>query len=123
MFLRFNFYTIVWALLILALILLPGQQMPEISVEFFLSIDKLAHAFVFCVLVLLMIVGFTKQFRYPALRNNAVRYSLIISTIYAVTLEILQFLSSERMVEFLDATANLVGCISGYLIFLAIYRL
>ncbi|MDF9795680.1 VanZ family protein [Catalinimonas alkaloidigena] len=113
----------VWALIILALILLPGQQMPEISVKFFLSIDKLAHAFVFCVLVLLMIIGFTKQYTYPVLRNNAAKYSLLISMIYAIILEILQFLSNARMVEFLDATANLVGCISGYLIFLLIYRL
>lgn len=113
----------VWAIIILILVLLPGQQMPDLGGDYLLSIDKLAHGFVFCVLVLLMIIGFSKQFRYPGLRNNAVRYSLSLSIAYAITLEILQFLSTARMVEFFDATANIAGCISGWLFFLAIYKL
>lgn len=88
-----------------------------------MSIDKLAHAFVFCMLVLLMIIGFIKQSRYSWLRTNAVKYSLIISLACAIILEILQFLSTARMVEFFDAGANIVGCVSGWLLFLAIYKL
>ncbi|WP_407654486.1 VanZ family protein [Catalinimonas niigatensis] len=97
--------------------------MPHLQGNYFLSIDKLAHAFVFCMLVLLMIIGFTKQSRYRLLRTNAIKYSLIISLTCAIILEILQFLSTARMVEFFDAGANIVGCISGWLLFLAIYKL
>ncbi len=123
MFLRFNLYTIVWAIFIFILVLLPGQQMPDLRGNYLLSIDKLAHGFVFCVLVLLMIIGFTKQFRFPKLRNNALRYALYISVAYALILEILQFSSTGRTVEFFDAGANLLGCTCGWLLFLAIYRI
>ena len=123
MFFRFNFFTIIWAIVILFLVLMPGQQMPKISGDYLLSIDKLAHAFVFCILVLLMIVGFTKQHRFPRLRTKAVTYSLVISIAYGLILEIMQLLSSARMVELLDAGANIAGCISGWLLFLLIYRL
>lgn len=123
MFLRFNLYTFAWVIIILMLVLLPGQQMPDLKGDYLISVDKVAHAFIFCILVLLMIIGFTKQSRYPALRNHAVAYSLKISVVFAISLEMLQFFSSARMVEFLDAVANVAGCISGWLLFLAIYKL
>lgn len=104
------------------LILLPGQQMPEMKDDYFFSIDKLAHTFVFMVLAFLMIVGFKKQDRFRKIRTHAIFFALLISGIYSLLLELLQFLSSERMVELSDAIANLTGCFFGYLAFLIIYR-
>jgi VanZ family protein len=122
MFLRYNLYTIIWALVIFCLILLPGQQMPKLSSSF-ISIDKLAHAFVFMVLVFLMIVGFRKQYRFPAFRTKATTYALLISGAYALILEFMQFFSSARTVDIQDALANLTGCLLGYLIFWLVYKL
>lgn len=123
MFFRYNALTIVWAIFILILILLPSQQLPEIETYSLLSLDKLAHAFVFAVLVFLMIVGFIKQSTYPALRNNAIPYALCISMGYAIVLEITQLLSSGRMVELYDGIANIVGCGLGFGLFYAVYRI
>ncbi len=88
-----------------------------------MSFDKFAHGFVFCILSFLMIVGFTKQSTFYKLRNNAVIFGLIISITYALFLELGQLLVSGRMVEMLDAIANVLGCLSGYAVFYAIYKL
>jgi len=123
MFLRFNLFTILWALVILFLILTPGQQMPEVKDDYFLSIDKVAHIFVFMVLTFLMIVGFKKQHRYTNVSRKAVKSALLISGGYSLLLELMQLLSAERMVQFTDMVANLTGCFLGYFAFIAIYRL
>lgn len=123
MFFKYNFFTILWALIIFMLILLPGQQMPEMKGDYFLSIDKLAHTFVFIVLAFLMIVGFKKQDRYKKIKTHAILYALIISGSYSLLLELLQLLSAERMVQISDAVANLTGCIFGYLAFQVVYKL
>ncbi|WP_424584982.1 VanZ family protein [Tunicatimonas sp.] len=121
MFWRFNFYTLLWMLLILGLIILPGQHMPQTGTTL-LSIDKIAHTGIFAVLVLLMTIGFTKQSAYRRLRNKAAIYALIISIGYASILESTQVFSEGRTIDIYDAIANTVGCVAGYGVFLAIYR-
>lgn len=122
MFLRYNVYTIFWAVFILFLVLIPGRYLPEVNTTSFLKPDKIAHIFIFCVLVFLMIVGFVKQSTYPVLRNNAVSYALKISVVYALTLEITQLWSAGRMVDLYDGIANIVGCLLGYGLFYVVYR-
>lgn len=121
MFWRFNVYTLVWMLVILTLILLPSRQMPQLGTSLF-SPDKIAHTFVFAVLVLLMIIGFSKQSTYPHLRNKAARYALILSIGYASLLEGTQIFSEGRTIDVYDAVANTLGCIVGYASFFAIYK-
>lgn len=121
MFLRYNFYTIAWFLLIAGLVLLPGRNMPQLG-EAVVSIDKAVHASLFGILTLLMIVGFTKQSTYPRLRNKARQYSLIIALTYAALIEIVQLFSAGRSFEFSDMLANLSGCLVGFLFFLVLYK-
>ena len=121
MFLRYNLFTILWFLLILVLVMLPGRQLPKLGETLF-SIDKVVHTFLFAVLALLMVVGFLKQSTYPVLRNNAIRSTLVLSIAYATSIEITQFLADGRTFDFYDAVANILGCIVGYIVFLAIYR-
>ena len=121
MFLRFNLFTIVWAIIIFLLILMPGQEMPEIGDLF--SFDKLAHLGVFCILCFLMIIGFTKQHQFLKLNQNPVKYSLIISCSYASILELGQAIVPERYANFYDLAFNLGGVIIGYLVYILIYKL
>lgn len=123
MFLRFNLFTILWALVILVLILLPSRELPQIEEETLLGFDKLIHGGVFLILVFLMIVGFKKQTIYPALRFNAVKYALFISICYSLVLEGIQLFSEGRMVDFYDGIANIAGCLSGFVLFHVVYRL
>ena len=100
---------------------MPGQQFPTLGNLF--SFDKLAHLGVFAVLVLLMIVGFTKQYTFLKLQKNAVKYSLIISLCYASILELGQSLIPDRYANIYDMAFNLIGVMIGYIFFLIIYKL
>ena len=121
MFLKYNLFTIIWAGIIFLLILMPGQQFPALGNLF--SFDKFAHTGVFAILVFLMIVGFTKQYTFPKLREHSVKYSLLISLLYASILELGQALIPDRYANFYDMAFNIVGVLLGYLIFIIIYKL
>jgi len=120
-FLRYNLFTIIWAGIIFLLILMPGQQFPEIGDLF--SFDKLAHSGVFAILVLLMIIGFSKQYTFQIFREQPIRYSVLISLIYASFLELGQSLIPDRYANFYDMAFNILGVGLGYIIFLIIYKL
>lgn len=99
---------------------MPGQQMPEIGDLF--SFDKLAHLGIFSILNFLMIVGFSKQFTYPKLKQNPLRYGMVISTVYASILELGQSIIPDRYANYQDMAFNLVGVLIGGLFFLLIYK-
>ncbi|TPE44099.1 VanZ family protein [Pontibacter mangrovi] len=104
--------------------LLPSTSMPaSLSLWELLSFDSFAHAGMFCVLCFLMIVGFSKQYTSLTLQRNPVRYSLLISTLFGVTIELLQyFLVYGRHGDVLDVIANTSGCLLGIVFFKWIYE-
>lgn len=122
MFLRYNFFTILWAILILVLTVTPGTDMPKTDIWDVLAFDKIAHLFVFAVFVLLMIVGFSKQYRYLYFRYNAVRLALAMGLAYGLLIEIVQALIPERTLEYSDILADSLGCGIGYAIFYWVYK-
>ena len=122
MFLKHTFIPFLWALLILALCGLPGNEFPDLSFWQLLSFDKFAHAFVFAVLVVLLIVGLKKQRTYFFLRENAINTSLVYSVFYGGLVEVLQqLLFLERSADWVDFIANGIGCLIGLLSFYIIY--
>jgi glycopeptide antibiotics resistance protein len=122
MILRYNIFTIAWALLILVLTLTPGQSMPNLSIWDLLSFDSFAHFFVFCILVLLMTIGYTKQYTFLFLRFNAAKISLLVSFGFSLIIELLQSLVPGRFTDIYDVIANTAGCLSGSLVFYLIYK-
>jgi VanZ family protein len=124
MFFRYNLFTLCWILLILLLTLSPGNALPETNLwEELISADKVVHFMIFCILVLLMIVGFTKQYAYAYLRKHAVPLSLLISISYGILIEIIQIPIPGRHLEVMDMLANTIGCFLGYGIFYLVYKL
>ncbi|HXA02898.1 MAG TPA: VanZ family protein [Cytophagaceae bacterium] len=122
MILRYNIFTTAWAILILVLTLTPGQSMPDMSIWDLLSFDRFAHLFVFCVLVLLMTIGFTKQYDFLFLRFNAAKLSFLFSFGFSLIIELLQGLIPGRFAEINDVIANSAGCLMGSLVFYLIYK-
>lgn len=123
MFFRYNLFTFLWLLLILLLTLSPGSSMPETRMwEELLSFDKVVHFAIFSILVLLMIVGFIKQYTYAYFRKYAVPLSLAISITYGILIEVIQIPIPGRYLEFMDIVANTTGCFIGYGIFYLIYK-
>lgn len=122
MFLRYNLFGIVWAAIILLLTISPGASMPKTLDWSLLAFDTFSHFFVFGVLALLLIVGFTKQYSYDKVKKNAVSYAIYVGICYGVFIEILQAMTPGRYFDFIDILANSIGCLAGYILFCLIYR-
>lgn len=123
MFFRYNLFTFCWLLLILLLTLTPGQSIPETNLwNALISVDKVVHFMIFGILVLLMIVGFTKQYRYEKLRKNAIPAALAVSIAYGITIELIQIAIPGRGLELMDIVANTLGCFIGYAMFYLLYK-
>jgi VanZ family protein len=123
MFFRYNLFTFCWLLLILLLTLTPGQAIPETSLwEELINVDKVVHFLIFSILVLLMIVGFTKQYRFASVRKYAVPAALGISIGYGLLIELIQIIIPDRGFELMDVVANTIGCFIGYAVFYLIYK-
>ncbi|BDD11303.1 hypothetical protein FUAX_37350 [Fulvitalea axinellae] len=123
MFFRYNLYTIIWALVILLLTMLPGEHFPRPMKLDFFQFDKVAHAGIFCVLTMLMIVGFKKQGKYQVLRYRAIPYTVGITLAYGLAIELLQSAVPGRGFEYLDLLANALGVLIGCVAFRLIYRI
>jgi len=121
MFLRYNLFGILWAWAILVLTLSPKSALPPTPLWGDITFDKFAHAFVYSILVVLLIIGFKKQFTYSKLKYNAILYALAISIFYGIVLELLQIFAKDRYVEVDDISANITGCILGFICFFLIY--
>ncbi len=122
MFLRYNFYSFLWGLLILVLSLLPGKALPSVSFWDLLSFDKAMHMFFYAVFVFLISIGFTKQYTFHKLRYHIIRYALLIGVIYGAFIEIFQgLIMPDRFADMMDFFANFIGCILGGLAFNLVY--
>ncbi|WP_345158725.1 VanZ family protein [Pontibacter saemangeumensis] len=111
-----------WAAVILLTTLLPSSSMPAVSVWELFSFDSFAHAFLFSVLTFLMIVGLAKQFTFPRLRHYTIRYSLFLSTMFGISIELMQhYFIPGRQGDIIDVLANTIGCLLGIVLFKWIY--
>ncbi len=99
------------------LLFLPGDKLPQTNKWDFLMLDKLVHFAFFAILAFLMIRGFQKQSKFSFLRHHALKYSAVIVIFYSILAEYLQQLASERHFEWQDIIANLLGSLTGLLIF------
>jgi VanZ family protein len=106
------YYPIIWALFILTLSIGPSPSLPETN---FFEPDKLAHLFVYGVLVYLALRA-NKNVKELTLRIIIVTVTL--SVLYGLLMEILQktFFPS-RFFEWGDVLANTIGSILGWIIF------
>lgn len=121
MILRYNFFTILWGILILIFTLSPGGAH---TVEIYGSdVDKTAHGLLFCVFSTLLTIGLSKQYTYTYVRFNAIKVSFIVSNLYGLLVECGQLLVPQRGFEFWDLLANLIGILVGLFIFFIVYKL
>jgi hypothetical protein len=91
-----------WTLLVCVLLLMPGGDMPSVSV---VSADKLIHAVLFAVGTWLWIRAFP----------NRALLVLVAAFVLAVVTELAQdWLGWGRATEFGDAVADIVGALAAY---------
>lgn len=123
MFLKHTKWAMLWALLIFILCAIPGRDIPHVSFLELLEFDKLVHATLFFVLLLLLIRGFKVQSSFPKLSERSKIFCTTISIIYGGSLEIMQgAFFSKRSADVYDFIANSFGCIIGIIFYDSLER-
>ena len=110
-----------WVIFIGILTLLPGSVIPNISWDF-ISIDKTVHIVLFTVLVFLGLIG-AKYGKLKLFGKWPVITSISAAIIYGYLIEFLQSFVPQRSYDFADLTADCVGTIVGYGLFLGVTKI
>ncbi len=113
MFIKHNVITILWAVVILVLTLIPGNNIPVARA----GTDKIVHFFIFAVLMYFMLRGFKKQSQFPYLAEHFIRTSFIICILYGCMIEIIQIFIPLRSFDLFDIAANSIGVGIGYFVY------
>ncbi len=122
MFVRHMIWSFLWTIIVGFLYLLPGEDLPVVSIWDVLSADKIAHVGVFALLALITTTGLKRQTRFAYPRDRARSVAFIGGVFYGSALEFAQAeLTTGRYLEVGDLLANAVGCILGIVIFRLIY--
>ncbi len=105
---------IAWGILILVLSSGPGIPLPSKWWDLF-SPDKLGHAFVYGVLVILTLRAFQNQGQW----SSRILWGTVIgSAVYGILMEVMQWaFFPGRYFEVLDIIANIIGAIVGWFIY------
>jgi len=114
MFLRHTWPALLWAVIVMVLCGLPGEQIPELTFLEWLRPDKIVHLILFGVQSYLLCVGLKRQTSFPALAGNAILIALTISIVYGALIEVLQdTIFINRNGDIRDAIANAIGALLG----------
>lgn len=109
MFLKYNKWALLWALLIFILCAIPGKDLPRGSWMDMIGIDKFVHAFLFFIQVILLMRGFAAQSRYVA---------PVLCILYGGMLEVMQgVFYTDRTADLYDFLANSFGVAAGVIFF------
>jgi len=117
---KYNWPGIAWLVLILILMGIPGDAIPEIVLfRDWLKPDKLVHLVLFGILTVLFIYGYRRQSRLKWLRGNAAFFAIIIGIIFGFLTELFQyFVFVGRNGNIFDFLANVAGCLLGWILYL-----
>ncbi len=124
MFIKNNWPGILWGVIILIITGIPGKYFPKVTTFWdWLSPDKIVHLFMFSIFVLLLNIGFKKQYTSAKQRFIYIVVSLLIGLIFSGLTEILQrFIFVGRNGNIYDFAANSAGCFLGVLFFYVFFR-
>jgi VanZ family protein len=111
---------LLWLLFVTGLSVMPGVQLPQFRL---FSADKLAHAFVYGMLVLLLAYGFRRQRGELPLFRPAGLFFVLFSSGYGALMEWVQWaFIPGRFFELDDMLANALGALLGWAIWRLVQR-
>ena len=115
-------FSILWALLILMLSLVPGSELPEMSFWELLTFDKVMHIFMYGVFAFKTMMAASKQNSIWWMRRWAGVFTIAVVSLFGVSIEIMQeTLLPDRYGDWVDVLANTIGVFSGLYIFRAVF--
>lgn len=104
------FLAILYSCFISVLFLLPGQDLPKISLT---GLDKIVHSLIYFMLVNLWLCYFYIKMDFQ-ISNKLVLILLLSALFYGIIVEILQgTVTGTRSADILDVAANLIGSLLG----------
>lgn len=113
---------ICWAILVLCLYAIPGNEIKSSTFWELFAADKLGHTAIFAVFTVILRVGFKRQRSFPGIAYRSAWISLLVAIVYGGILELVQDIFFEdRTSEYLDFIANTIGAFLGLLLFRIIY--
>jgi len=110
-----------WVFFIAILTLLPGSLIPKVSLDF-ISIDKTVHIILFSVLVFLGLTA-TNNGKLNIFRGKPAILNIGAAIAYGYIIELSQSFVPQRSYDFADLTADCVGTLVGYGLFLGISKI
>ena len=113
-FFKYNTISILWASAILVACLMPGKDLPSVTIFEF---DKIVHFTLYLTLALMMYYGWRKQNSFLSLHQNTILKILLITSSYGFLVEVAQELfTTDRHFDIFDALANASGAVAGSLL-------
>ncbi|MFT7036511.1 MAG: VanZ family protein [Cyclobacteriaceae bacterium] len=106
--------SVLWGIILAVLMLAPQDAFPESEL---LGYDKLAHLGVFAIFSITLLFGSKLKHRKRKLDNQIRKNAFILSVVYGIILESLQYFVPGRMVDIYDLLANTLGAIVGVILF------
>jgi VanZ family protein len=119
MFLKYNRFAFLWAIVVLILTLVTGVK--NANLEFSIT-DKLVHIAMFTILSFMLIVGFSKQSDNNYLKFNAEKSSVLICVFFGLFVELIQYFTPCRSFSWHDVIANAIGAFFGWGAFYMVYK-
>ena len=120
MFLSKNKLGIVWSLLILTVCLMPGDNLPSSSFLSFKGADKLIHATLYLVLMILVGKDLVTYFSSSYSRNKIFVIAFLYCLFLGVGIEFIQSVFvAGRLGDIFDVLANAIGASMGALILMS----
>ena len=114
MFIRYHLPAILWSIIILILLGMPGNDIPKLPWLEHFHFDKVVHFSLFAVFTVLFVRVFNKQTSFTFLQKYSIVTALLIGISYGAILEYLQgFLFIDRTSDVHDLIANIIGSFIG----------
>lgn len=110
-----------WAAVILVLTLLPPQALPKVPEWNVISINSLAHLFVFLVWAFLLLIGFFRSSTNALSGKYGIILTLILAVSYGALIELLQgWMRLGRQPDVVDIVYNTIGALLGIVLFYSV---
>ena len=109
------FSAILWLTVSVILFTLPGAALPQENWFDKIWFDKLIHAAIFFVLVLLWFLAITGKTKYATDKRRSLIWVVLVALLYGIGIEFIQkHFIAGRSFDGGDIVADIIGCISGF---------
>ncbi len=116
--------TLIWAIFILIICLIPGDNIKNINPINIPYLDKLIHFFMYMVLSVLLVSSIRRSSFFSKNPNLSYLLIVLLAIIYGGSIELLQRLEIfSRNSDIIDFMANTAGVISGLFIYFVLKKI